>query len=128
MTRLDPYLGQPLKEIAPNADAVLTCVSHGIPRYDTQPAAFYIAARCWGKENTAWSRRPICDHDGPLCVERLCGRMNSFMMSTRCTTAYDGGATLFPGAMARPRITSQPAHRGTVCCERVGLDSSRGVG
>lgn len=29
MARLDPYLGQPLKEIVPNADGFLIFVSHG---------------------------------------------------------------------------------------------------
>jgi hypothetical protein len=56
MARLDPYLGQSLKEIVPNADAVLTFVgmSHDILRYDAQFSLqlIYIVARYRDRENT----------------------------------------------------------------------------
>lgn len=40
MARLNPYLGQSLEEIIPNADAILSFVSHGI-RYDGKSASFF---------------------------------------------------------------------------------------
>jgi hypothetical protein len=66
MACLDPYLGQSLKEIIPNADVVLTFVSvgHGsiLQYYDAKSAAsaaFYIVARRLGRENTGQRERGL---------------------------------------------------------------------
>ena len=53
MARLDPNLGQSLKEIVPNADAIFifVCVSHDTLEYDAwfNPRLIYISS---GRENT----------------------------------------------------------------------------
>lgn len=53
MARLDPNLGQSLKEIVPNANAIFifVCVSHDTLEYDAwfNPRLIYISS---GRENT----------------------------------------------------------------------------
>jgi hypothetical protein len=71
MARLDPYLGQSLKEIVPNADAVLTFVgvSHDILQYDAQFSSLFISWRDIGigriRDSGSRSTRPGCGQDGP---------------------------------------------------------------